>query len=176
MDSLPARIPVLTVRNPWAFGISHGGKPVENRGREMKYRGLLWLHAGARSRWDPAGADSPLIQTAWTRYVRVIPGWPGLPATDITLGRRTTLMSFGAVTALVEVRGCHWWEECRSVGIFAPEGTMCSPWAVPGQWHITLANVRPLPEPVSCRGALGLWRLPEDVEAQARKQLEASHA
>lgn len=180
MTNLPARIPVLTVRNPWAwaavFPPAGQRKPLENRGREMKYRGPLWWHAGARSRWDPAGADSPLVQTAWSEYVRTLPGWPGLPASDITLGRRTTLMPFGAVAALVEVVDCHWWESCCPPGIFAPEGSVCSPWAASGQWHIRLASVRPLAEPVPCKGALGLWRLPSEVEAVARGQLEAARA
>jgi hypothetical protein len=51
----------------------------------------------------------------------------------------------------------------------------CSQWAVRGQFHITLTKVRPLAEPIPCRGALGLWRLPEDVEKAVRKQLEADH-
>ncbi len=31
----------------------------------------------------------------------------------------------------------------------------------------------PLAEPVPCRGALGLWRVPDDVESAVRAQLEA---
>lgn len=50
---------------------------------------------------------------------------------------------------------------------------MCDPWAMSGQFHIELADVRPIPEPVPCRGMLGLWRLPEDVEKAVRGQLEA---
>lgn len=189
MASLPARIPALTVRNPWAWSAvtppPERRKPVENRGRRMAYCGPIWWHAGARSRWDPAGADSPLVQAAWSEYVRTIPGWPGLPASDITLGRKTTLMPFGAITALVEVAGCHDADSCRAQrpewapdanGPLRPRWQWCSPWAVSGQWHIELANVQPLPEPVPCRGALGLWRLPDVLLAQARKQLEATRA
>lgn len=168
---MPEHWPALTVRQPWAFGIEHG-KSVENRGREMKYRGPLWIHAGARSRWDTAGGQSPLVRAAWQRFVRGIPGWPGLSATDVALGRRTTLMAFGAVIAAVQVTGCHDSRRCQQPPLtrFALP-TFCTPWAAYDQWHIELSGIRSLAEPVPCRGMLGLWRLPEDVESAARAQL-----
>ena len=155
-------IPALTVRQPWAFGIVHG-KTVENRSRAIKYRGPLWLHAGARSRWDPAGGESPLIRHAWTTFRA------GLPESDVVLGRRTTLMPFGAIVALVDLVGCHPDNECER-----PDGerpAFCSPWAAQWQWHWQLANIRVLDHPVIVRGALGLWRLPADVDEACRKQL-----
>ena len=50
----------------------------------------------------------------------------------------------------------------------------CSPWAIDGQWHICLDDVRPLAEPVPARGKLGLWTVPEDVESAVRAQIEVS--
>jgi len=41
-----------------------------------------------------------------------------------------------------------------------------SDWAMPDQWHWVIDGAKPLPAPVPCRGALGLWNLPEDVAAQ----------
>jgi hypothetical protein len=167
--------PVLTVRNPWAWALLHG-KPVENRSWPVNYRGPLWLHAGARSRWDPDGAASPLVRAEWDQHVRRIPGWPGLPCSDIELGRKTTLVPFGAVTALLEITGCHYSDECMLPASVLPAcgRTGCSPWAARGQWHIERAVRFVLPEPVPCRGALGLWRLPEDAERAVREQLAAS--
>jgi len=157
-------IPVLTVRQPWAWALQHG-KPVENRPWEMTYRGLLWLHAGARSRWDPAGADSGLVQDEWLQ----VTGLPDVPhgiAKDIGLHRNTHLMVFGAVTALLQVTGCHHADDCTR------RGSPCNPWAACGQWHIERQVLHVLPEPVPCRGMLGLWRLPEDAENAVRAQLE----
>ena len=167
--------PVLTVRPPWSWAIAHGGKRIENRSWDLKYRGPLWLHSGARSRWDPAGGHSPLVRAGWDWYVRNLPDWPGLPATDVTLGRRTTLMPFGAVIAAVQVIGCHHSSRCQqppATRYSLP--TFCSPWALQEQYHVELSAVRPLPEPVPCKGALGLWRLPDDVEKAVREQLEAA--
>jgi hypothetical protein len=164
----------LTVRQPWCWSILHGGKRVENRPRRMAYRGPLLLHAGARSRWDPASTSNPLVHSTWRRWLRTTYGttWAGLPFDDVTLGRKTTLMPFGAVVALAEVVGCHHATRCGET----PDGPqlMCSPWAIRDQWHIELQHVRRLPEPVSCDGALGLWRLPEDVEKAVREQLEVT--
>jgi hypothetical protein len=163
------RWPVLTVRQPWEWAIEHG-KPVENRSWNVTYRGPLWLHAGARSRWDPAGAASPLVRLEWEQHVRRIPGWPGLPCSDVELGRKTTLMPFGAVSALVQVTGCHHATACPRSRSDAP-WPLCTPWSARGQFHIELADVRPLSEPVPCRGMLGLWRLPDEVEKAIRAQL-----
>ena len=154
--------PVLTVRQPWAWALLHG-KPVENRTWEMKHRGPLWLHAGARSRWDPDGAASPLVRAAWCA------GWGTGKLAH--LNRRTDEMAFGAVTALVEVTGCHFADDC----LYEVGGSMCSLWAARGQWHIEFSNVRELPHPVPCKGSLGLWRLPDEVEAAVREQLEVRH-
>jgi len=171
----------LTIKQPWAGCIAHLGKDVENRtwrcppefigaeiaihaGKEVDY-GLIpappgdnWADLFAtRAEWD-----------AWRywhlgRKPRDVANWP-------------PKLALGAVVALATIAGCHVrdpGEGCGN-GRYA-YGAICSPWAYPEQFHWVLANVRPLSEPVPCRGALGLWRLPEDVEAQARKQLEASH-
>lgn len=38
-------------------------------------------------------------------------------------------------------------------------------------WHWRIADVHPLAQPVPCRGALGLWSLPDDVRAAVRAQI-----
>lgn len=65
------------------------------------------------------------------------------------------------------VSECCWCRMCRSCFGDLP----CGPWAARGQYHWRLANVRALPEPVPCKGALGLWTLPDDVEAAVAAQL-----
>lgn len=45
-----------------------------------------------------------------------------------------------------------------------------TPWDVPGAVHWRLGDVVRLREPVSCRGAQGLWTVPEDVAAAVRAQ------
>jgi ASCH domain len=53
--------PVLTVRQPWAWAIIHGGKDVENRSWRTKYRGPLLIHAG--SAFEPDGYETVMHST-----------------------------------------------------------------------------------------------------------------
>ena len=41
-----------------------------------------------------------------------------------------------------------------------------SSWAIPGLWHWLLADAVPLPEPVPCKGAQGLWSVPRNLHDQ----------
>lgn len=163
--------PVLTCRQPWAFAIERGGKTPENRPRAIRYRRPLWLHSGARSRFDTAAVYWTEVRQAWRDHVRAIPDWPGLPAGDVELGRKTTLITFGAVTSLVEVTGCHYSTDCAVFDREMARYAFCTPWAVGRQFHIEVKVLKVLAEPLACRGALGLWRLPGEVEEAARAQL-----
>src|SRR5690349_14904511 len=52
----------LTVQQPWAWAIIHGGKDVENRTQAWTYRGPLAIHAGQR--WSERGQWSNLVTRA----------------------------------------------------------------------------------------------------------------
>ena len=138
----------LSVRQPWAWAICHG-KDVENRSRGTRHRGLLAIHA---SKSAPYAADltDPRIMDL-------------IAANGFRLDDPPSAQ--GAVVAVAVLAGCHHesTEEPRH---------SCSPWGQRDAYHWQLANVRPLPEPVPCKGMLGLWRLPEDVEKAVRAQLE----
>jgi hypothetical protein len=135
----------LSVRQPWAWAIACAGKTVENRTRGTRYRGLLAIHASKTV--YRADLDEPSILTA-------------IMMKEFEIDEAASRL--GAVVAVADLTGCHGPDGCT--------GT-CSPWAVRGQHHWNLHDVRPLPEPVSCKGALGLWRLPEDVERAVCGQL-----
>jgi hypothetical protein len=52
------RIPALSIRQPWAWLIVNGHKPVENRNWPTKFRGALWIHAGkTKDRQEYEGVD-----------------------------------------------------------------------------------------------------------------------
>lgn len=40
------------------------------------------------------------------------------------------------------------------------------PWYIPGQYGWTLDQVAAFSEPVPCRGAQGLWRVPDEIRSQ----------
>ena len=166
----------ITVRQPWAWAIAHGGKDVENRTRNIAggYRGPVAIHAGL------------------TPDTAAQPHWP--------LGDlipRVAWRTRGAVVAVADLVDVHDDETCLAgdlarlrwlyehnraaydaipdtgSGGLIGRARLCSPWAMGDHWHLTLANVRPLATPVPARGRLGLWTLPPDVEAAVLAQIGA---
>lgn len=166
--SSPDALRALTVRQPWAWAIAHGGKDIENRTWSSSYRGLLAIHAAAR--WDGDGAWARRVIDAASKDQQ--PGGyfdpPLRVEFDTGTGRTLRLLSdnrrfiLGAVVAVAEL-------------VDVARGAS-SPWAQPDQFHWRLANVRALPEPVPCKGQLGLWALPPDVDTAVGAQLAALEA
>lgn len=156
------RLPVLTVRQPWATAIIWAGKDVENRRAPRLRRGPLLIHAAAahhpeyseyRVVVDLAPAGVPLSWANTCSLAR----W-ALERQRLVPGSASAL---GVILGVVDVTGCH--SHC--------DGS-CSPWAQPGLVHWEFANPRPLPRAVPCRGKQGIWYLPDDVESAVRAQLE----
>jgi len=125
---------VLTVRQPWAWAILHGGKDVENRVRNVAgdYRGPVAIHAG---RTVDKVASMPL---------RAVPD--------------SIVLRTGGIIGVVDLVDVHDAEYVHAYAFF-PSAWMCSPWAEPGVNHLVLADPRPLAHPIPFRGALGLRRL-----------------
>ncbi|GAA4221417.1 hypothetical protein FHR32_005076 [Streptosporangium album] len=134
----------LTVRQPWAWAIGYAGKDIENRTWDTTHRGLLAIHAGAR--WDGDDAAARVFELAGAYVLK------------------TTVSAIVAVVELVDVCAVDGFTDCCK----------CGKWAFGFQRHWRLANPRPLVEPVSCKGRLGLWNLPEDVEAAVLRQIEVT--
>lgn len=149
---------VLTVRQPWAWAIIHGGKDVENRVRNIAgdYRGPVAIHAAQTVDIDALTTTNIIGAVAIKRLF----AGQGHPSTFKESPR-------GAIIGVVDIVGAH-----RALGINPGEvngcgaSGMCSAWAEPATWHLELANPRPLAEPIPFRGALGLRRLPDEVVQQ----------
>lgn len=135
-------VPALTLQQPWAHAITHHGKDVENRSWPAPASvSNLLIHAGKR--WDQVGAEF-------------------LDARHVVVDRASAPL--GAIVAVADLAWC-----CDNAMRFAM--CACSTWAMPGQYHWNLANVRVLAEPVPCTGRLGLWRPSTDVLAQVAASL-----
>lgn len=149
----------LTVRQPWAFAIAQGFKPVEVRTRRTTYRGPLFIHAGltrdtkaelvrysddAAARLDELGGRGNFWEAA-----QLVPSQIFAPP--------ATSLALGAIIALVELVDVHEANGC------------CTPWADPryGLWHWELRRVRMLTQPVPCLGSLGVWKPDPAVAEQA---------
>ena len=145
---------VLTVRQPWAWAIIHGGKDVENRVRSLgPYRGLVAIHAGLMgASFDARHPDL----------------WPFDE-------RHITGRVIGVVDLVGEHPGANTERDRfrRVASCFQPGRPfgLCSPWALRDHHHLELANPRPLAHPIPAKGRLGLWRPDADLEAAIREQI-----
>jgi hypothetical protein len=135
----------LTIKQPWAWAVSIAFKDIENRSRNTNYRGEVAIHAGLT--WSARATEfSPMLQ-AWNQrgpgQWRLKSGVPPLPG--------------GAIIAIGWIIDSH------------PAAGCCKPWGEDeydgkSVWHWVLADTKALPEPVFCRGALGLWTVPDHIE------------
>jgi hypothetical protein len=120
-------VQLLSVRQPWAWAIARGRKPVENREWAPAYRGQLAIHASMRV--DLQACESPLIWSA---------GWdPGDPVAVI-----------GGIIAVVTLAGV-----CSAA--LSGESCDCGEWARPNAYHWRLTDPQPLDRPVVSIGRSG---------------------
>lgn len=151
---------VLTVRQPWAWAIIHGGKDVENRSRNLagSYRGPIAVHVAGK--WaDPPGLALDALNDAMAAWCDAAP--------EHTENDDPWFKNVGRIIGVVNLIDVHE----PSPGEGAVGGDTCSPWAEPDVWHLVLANPRPLAEPIPFKGGLGLRRLDPDTLTRTEAQL-----
>ena len=138
-------LPCISIRQPWAWLILHGGKDIENRSWNTKVRGLVLIHAAkgfTSAEYDDAvsyvdtDVDSDLAER--------IPS-----PSEIKLG--------GIVGAAI-------------LSSVAQPGTDAGPWHT-GEWGFVLARPTVLPFR-SYKGALGFFQV-EVTFDEARRLREA---
>lgn len=146
----------LSLIEPWASLVARGLKRFETRSWGTAYRGPIAIHASkSREAIDETGYVESLFKEAG---VPVPPWWPRR-AEDYPLGRIV------AVTAL---------EDCWRM---TPEGIAArnrqevafGAWAE-GRFAWALSAARALERPIPCRGALGVWVMPDDVRLEVEAQ------
>lgn len=150
----------LSLTQPWASLVALGAKRIETRSWATSYRGRLLIHAAKGM--GPVGGNRGL-----NHLVANEPFWSVLQAAGCTFGRRAPSgLPFGAIVAVCDL------VDCVSTGIYSSVQHGSEIWQVPpgnmsreyafgdysaGRYAWLLADVQALPEPVLCKGALGLW-------------------
>lgn len=145
-------IKALTVHQPWAWLIMHGGKTIENRTWPTRHRGPLLIHASAK-RPSPLELETALV---WVQRnigedaVRRVPAFPL---------RRLPFGGFVGMVDVVDVR--------PSPARAALEGKRYerNPWHMPGYFGWVLENPR-LVEFEPWSGQQSLWGRFEVRDAQ----------
>ena len=158
---------ILTVRQPWAWAIIHGGKDVENRVRNIAgdYRGPIAIHVGLQHDHDH---DRQMIGAAVGEWSRANPGVSSADNPDPRKSRPFWYGNLGRIIGVVDLVDVHFngtssecWDAERE------QNTTCSPWAEHGDvHHLVLTNPRPLRTPIPYKGALGLRKLDDETAAR----------
>ncbi len=142
----------ISLTQPWAQLVVLGQKQYETRSWKTPYRGLLAIHA---SKSVPGWAKR-LCQTD-PMFVSVLGTyWAAKP------------LPLGAIIGTVQLVDCEPITDEMEYFLLAKERAF-GDWA-PGRYAWKLENPRALPEPIPCKGSLGLWRLPTDLEGQIAYQ------
>jgi hypothetical protein len=134
----------LTVRQPWASLIVWGVKDVENRTWPTTFTGCVAIHSSLALRKDEMDAACDLMRRFIPKFSRRI------------FERET--FPLGAIIGTVEITGCGQREDFT--GCY--EGGASNPWFV-GPFGFSLDQAVKLATPIPCRGALGFWRIPEEL-------------
>jgi hypothetical protein len=157
----------LTLWQPWAWAISSGHKPLENR---------TWAPgASMLGEWlaITAGKKRPLGESM-LELARVVP--------EVAQAN----LHLGAVVAVARLAGCfrvddygtvleHAWGPRGSLAGWGRDNPRWSIWAS-GPWCWAFDEVVTLRAPVACLGARKVWELPPDVLAEVRKGFAAAKA
>ena len=136
----------LTIRQPWASLIALGHKRIETRSWSTRHRELVAIHAAkgfSRDQREFAGVER-------------------------ALGRLPSRIPRGAIIAVARISDVTPTHEVASLisGLERHLGDYSD-----GRFAWALEDVRPLKEPIPCRGALSLWRLPHGVRRQLAEAL-----
>lgn len=176
-------LPALTLYPEWASlitwrddsgALNSAGKRVENRPWACPVRLIgqdVAIHAGLRI----GGVATVEQMRRWMAH-----GTTAISAVDavdaLNAAVRTAITAGGVVRLPRAARGLlDWLTPGHVVAVVRITGCdldQRTPWDVPGQYHWRLDNVRALTEPVPCRGAQGIWRLPGEVDAAVCAQIE----
>lgn len=172
----------LTLRHPWAFAIAFLGKDVENREWDERLAELMGIHAQVGQRIAIHGGAAPERPKRGKHWETLAPSnlWRQ-HCEDLQAVHR--LLDGQLPDAAARYLASRYPGQKLTPEHFICTGVIAtatvqrltrastSPWAVPGQLHIELADVQVLPNPVQCTGKQGLWDLGDDLTAVVERRL-----
>jgi activating signal cointegrator 1 len=154
----------LSLTQPWASLVAIGAKLVETRSWWTSYRGPLAIHA---SKGFPGWAKDCWQYGPHFQYA--------LKPLGIETRKDLDLLPRGAIIATCRLVDC--------LAMYNPRvAELARPYTAErafgdysaGRWAWVLMDITPLPEPIECNGALGLWRVPDPIAARIGAPKEVS--
>ncbi len=152
----------LSLTQPWATLVAIGAKRIETRSWSTSYRGEIAIHAAKGfPRWAKDTMDEEPFRSVLSGY-------------DITSGNETQgNLPRGAIVAVADILSVLATDD-PALKLTPKESAFGD--YTPGRFAWLLVYIRQLDEPIPCRGALGLWTVPEDVAERVRAGTTASRA
>lgn len=153
----------ITLYQPWASAIAVGLKHFETRSWRTQYRGPLAIHAAKEtpSRVIKAmGESNYLALQADVQIASPEEGFPALPTGCIVTTGILAACLYTTEPAIFRGFDAESERIDRAFGDFSP-GRFA--WRLD---HVKINGFIPIP----CRGAQGLWDVPQDIEALIRDQ------
>lgn len=130
----------ISLHQPWASAVAAKIKNYETRHWQTSHRGPIAIHAAKR--WTREEFAT------WNIYV----GKYGFPADP----------PLGAIVAIADLGDCIKAEQLQNLPLCEQQWGSFGP----GRFGWRLDNIRPLRQPVQCKGFQGIWNLDADI-AQA---------
>src|ERR1019366_3510272 len=140
----------ITLTQPWAQLVATGQKKVETRSWKTAYRGTLAIHSG---KTVPAWAKQAIAERRDLNAAMF--GMHGFP---VPMG---CIVAVVKLSGIIQVTGAQWEvdEQERPYGDYSI-----------GRYAWILTDLRRLPTPIECKGAMGLWAVPASVEIEIVRQ------
>jgi hypothetical protein len=133
----------LSLRQPWAWLVSEGLKPIENRSWNTNLRGRFDVHASVMTEKD--------WREAWAMVERAAPHLLGL----LQRARDRGLLHLGGIVGRADL-----------VMVLDPVPLIrIDSWRIAGQYGFVLEHAETLPF-IPCKGALSFWNIIPDVREQ----------
>jgi len=140
----------LSLTQPWASLVAMSAKQVETRSWTTAHRGRIAIHA---AKGFPRSAKDLCEEAPFNLFT---PDWKTLPlgaivgvATIVDVIKSEKWRSFFAVRS--------GWENEKAFGDYSD-----------ARYGWYFRDIKLLPEPIPCKGALGLWKVPAEIKAQIK--------
>ena len=142
----------LTLIEPWATLVALGKKRMETRSWSTSYRGLVAVHSAKKF---PELSRALCLEDP---FMSALNGY-GL----------TRRFGFGHIVGIVKLVSC---VPTGRVNLAVDKEERAFGDFEPGRFAFGLEDAYMLPEPVPCRGALWLWKMPEGAAAVLKGEVD----
>lgn len=160
----------ITLTQPWATLMAVGAKTVETRSWSSGFRGLLAIHAAKGL--GPVGGMAGLValceqEPFKTALAPFISGYtPEERAADLPLGGVVAVAELDYVAPTGQKLEEHLRRRGYDVPFLLNEQERAFGNYAPGRFAWVFGRTLNIHDPIECKGALGLWTLPDEVRGQ----------